>query len=135
MKLNLLGAVLLSFCALSACTGGLKQGNNDADISSVRTSPEDNAEELKAAVGQEFEIKLAGSPSTGYAWLISKLDENLLEVTGKSFIPDTAAGQVGSGDTSVFTLKALKSGTTELLLSAEIDGKGQPEVVCNTDSN
>jgi len=116
MKIKFVSAAIVSALTLNACMGLSQQSHNEADFSSQKPSTSNRVDTLNATVGQEFEIKLGANPSTGYNWLISKLDKNFLEVTGQDFVPNAPAGVVGSPGTAVFKLKALKAGTTELTL-------------------
>lgn len=117
MRRNIFGAAALSFLVMTGCIAGKTQTEKDANVAAARTSQQNNSEEIKALVGQEFEIKLQGNPSTGYDWQIAKMDERLLKLTGEDFVTNAPGGVVGSSGTAVFKLLPLKTGETELTLN------------------
>jgi len=78
-----------------------------------------NGKTIPVEAGKAILVKLAGNPTTGYQWSLSKLDGEAIEMVGK---PDYVADKhprkmVGSGGTYVFTFRALKPGKATLTLA------------------
>lgn len=96
----LICGILLS---LTACTGPLKI--NEAD----------NGKTINLPTGKTMELTLEGNPTTGYSWLVTSVDENILSVNGE---PDYKSDSdlTGSGGTFVFSFTAANPGTTQLEL-------------------
>lgn len=78
-----------------------------------------NGTTAAAEVKQTLLVKLAGNPTTGYRWSLTKLDGDAIEMVGKpEYVPDKAPkGIVGSGGTFRFLFRALKSGKATLSLA------------------
>ncbi|MDR1111951.1 MAG: protease inhibitor I42 family protein [Deltaproteobacteria bacterium] len=72
--------------------------------------------EIRAAVGQEFEIRLPSNPSTGYGWILSSLPPFLEGLGPGEFLPGRP-GLAGAGGEQVFRLRAVAAGEGEAVLS------------------
>ena len=57
-------------------------------------------------VGESFDIKLAGNPTTGYIWALTRLPENFY-LLSENYVPDQPI-LIGSGGTYHFTFVAMK---------------------------
>lgn len=67
-------------------------------------------------VGQEFDIALESSPTTGYRWqFIEPLDEEILELVGSEY-ESPEDERVGSGGKEVLTFRAVSQGETRISL-------------------
>jgi predicted secreted protein len=88
-----------------------------------------NGKTVSAVVGQEIVIRLKGNATTGYSWVIGKIEGDALGQVGKvkyvSDQPPAPAGgrgrglmmhRVGGGGKYVFTFTAKKAGTAKLSL-------------------
>lgn len=71
----------------------------------TKTKPPGNPD-LWVKMGESFEIKLAGNPSTGYLWALARLPESFF-LLNESYVPDQPI-KVGSGGTYHFTFVAMK---------------------------
>jgi inhibitor of cysteine peptidase len=69
----------------------------------------DSCTTVRQDVGSEFEIRLAGNPTTGYSWNLTV--PGGLSLTGEEYIPTYPAGRMtGSGGIQVFSFTALQAG-------------------------
>lgn len=74
-----------------------------------------NGQEYTAVVGQTFVVSLAGNPSTGYVWHVSKPeDEEVLTQTDAGYISDSKQIIPGQGGRNYWKFTALQAGTTEI---------------------
>lgn len=80
-----------------------------------------NGDNLNLKINDEIEIKLESNPTTGYSWVLSKtVDDTIVSVTGPKFIEsDKDEELVGVGGYETFTLKAISSGKTDIILNYE----------------
>jgi inhibitor of cysteine peptidase len=75
---------------------------------------ERNGEELKIALGEQFEIELAENPTTGYRWHFLSTGGPVLDIQEDSFQSTGAA--CGAGGMRRWRLRALQMGTTQLAI-------------------
>ncbi|MDR3357713.1 MAG: protease inhibitor I42 family protein [Desulfovibrio sp.] len=68
---------------------------------------------LKVTVGQAFEIRLPGNPSTGFIWVIEHLPRFLEQLGEREYLPDRISG-VGAGGVHVWRFRARVAGEDEL---------------------
>lgn len=100
--------VLLATILLAACAA---PGNQMVTLSGA-----DAGKTVALHPGDTLVIQLAGNPTTGYNWDVSKVDASILQAQGDvQFTPDTKA--VGSGGTVVLTFLAASAGQTQLQLA------------------
>ena len=103
---RLLAPVIISIlvaCLVAGCGGGGK-----AYVDASKT--------INTSVDQEFTIALDSNPTTGYEWQVSH-DANMLSLVEDRYEPDEKAkGLVGAGGTQYYCFKALKKGSTEVIL-------------------
>ncbi len=66
---------------------------------------------IRAAVGEEFAIELAGNPTTGYTWQV-QVDSRHLELLSQAFVPGGEG--IGAGGMEVFRFRVLAAGETEI---------------------
>ncbi len=96
-------ASILIACLVAGCGGG------------VRTYV-DAGREIKTRVDQEFIIALDSNPTTGYRWQEGH-DVTMLSLVEDRYEPDEKAeGLVGVGGTQYYRFKALRKGSTEVIL-------------------
>lgn len=98
------GLALLVF-VLAGCRGGQAQ-----------LTEGDNSSTVELAVGQELQVRLAGNPTTGYAWSLTGLDENFLQQEGEANY-ESDSDLIGAGGVYTFHFKALRAGQTSLTLA------------------
>jgi predicted secreted protein len=107
-------ALLLALLVAACSTGG--------SFPSDKVLTEANAGMVLMRVGEQFSVKLAANPSTGYAWhgLIS--NENMLIRQGEP---------VFAGDTETFTYRIVAGGETQLRFEYKraLDSEKSPKVV------
>ena len=72
---------------------------------------------IQAAVGEQFEISLAGNETTGYSWNKNEVyDKAYVELLSSKYIaPQT--DRIGAGGTHQFLFKALKAGSTTIKMT------------------
>jgi len=78
---------------------------------------QDSGKEFKIRIGETFQVILPENPTTGYIWIVYKSGTPNISLVSKSFsLPREEPPVVGRGGTRVFTFKALKVGSAELVL-------------------
>jgi len=104
--------------------------------SGLDLTEEDNGGDFTILTGDTLTVRLDSNPSTGYAWLIAELDEEVLENTDQDFQSDAnPSGAVGVGGTDIWTFTGVSAGTTTLALEykqglgEDIPSEGEFEVV------
>ncbi len=91
-------AILL---ATSACSPG--------QPGPVSLSASDAGKTIELKRGQTLQVALEGNPTTGYNWILSPTDPNLLEQVGEAdYKPDSSL--IGSGGVLTLKFKATASG-------------------------
>jgi inhibitor of cysteine peptidase len=75
-----------------------------------------NGSQVEVKVGRQIIITLDGNPSTGYSWEAKDLDSSVFELVGEPVFSSSNPNLVGSGGTVTLTFKALKAGTSTLML-------------------
>ncbi|MGW2663789.1 protease inhibitor I42 family protein [Nocardia tengchongensis] len=84
-----------------------------------RIGADADGKDLSLAVGQGLIVTLEADPTTGYAWQVGELDQNVVKPNGS---PDyeqdpNSDGKVGVGGKSVLNFVAAAPGSTKLSLS------------------
>ena len=79
-------------------------------------SEADNGKQVSLPVGGQLAVRLPGNPTTGYTWEVQALDASILQQLGEPGYQSDQPQLVGSGGTLTLAFKALKPGTTRLLL-------------------
>jgi inhibitor of cysteine peptidase len=72
----------------------------------------DNGKTIQVHAGDEIDIALDSSPSTGYGWAIQKSDETLLTLKQSNFSASNSL--IGSSGTQTFIFVAKSAGTVNL---------------------
>jgi len=101
--------ITVAVIATSLVCGCVKEVNTYSD--SGRT--------IDIGVKQEFVIAIGANPTTGYDWEVS-LDETMLTLVEKTYKLAEEAKEyrvVGAGGVDYFRFKALKKGTTEIIMT------------------
>lgn len=84
----------------------------------VKVGKDADGQVIRLAIGQRLEVQLAANPTTGYAWQLATLDQNIVKQDGgieyeQDPSPD---GMVGVGGKSLLKFTAVAPGATRLLL-------------------
>ena len=109
-------------------------------LAAMELDESSNGKTASAVVGQEIIIRLKGNATTGYSWVVGKIEGDALGQVGKvkyvSDQPPMPAGggdrrlmrhKVGGGGKYVFTFRATKAGTAKLTLEYKrLWEKGKP---------
>ncbi|MCK4623926.1 MAG: protease inhibitor I42 family protein, partial [Phycisphaerae bacterium] len=84
-----------------------------------------NGKTVSATVGQEIIIRLKSNPTTGYQWVVGKIEGDALGQIGlvKYEQRKHGPGMVGVGGKEVFTFRTTKAGTAKLILEYKGPGK------------
>ena len=91
------------------------QGKAAEEAQPVELSVDNDGQTITLQSGQELQVKLAGNPTTGYAWEVSEMDAAVLRITGEGeYVP--AGEALGSGGEFVFNFQAAAPGETSLTL-------------------
>lgn len=88
----------------------------------------DNATSVSLAIGEELVIRLGSNPSTGYAWQIHEIGDNL-QVVGESRYEATPTEEpvVGSGGHETWRFEAIAEGESTLALHYQpFDEESEP---------
>jgi predicted secreted protein len=77
--------------------------------------PDESVPVILVTVGQEFEIRLPGNPSTGFTWAIEHLPRFLGQSGKEEYLPDRTAGsRIGAGGTYIWRFRASAAGEDEV---------------------
>ncbi len=100
---------------INATTGMLPAAATPSSTpAAAPVTPAPSGQQLAVAQGQTFTIRLSANPSTGYHWEPT-FDPGALSLRSQMFVSNTTSGQlVGVGGTDLFTLQALRTGTTSV---------------------
>ena len=79
-------------------------------------SEADNGKQVSLPAGSQLSLRLPGNPTTGYTWEVQAVDASILQQLGEPGYQSDRPQLVGSGGTLTLNFKALKPGTTRLLL-------------------
>lgn len=101
---TIVGILIVAAFTLSAC------GTN-----SVKIGSESNGKTITINQGTSLILSIEGNPTTGYAWEVTDVDQNILSLTGEPGFK-TDSKMVGSGGVYTFKFKAETPGTTTLTL-------------------
>ena len=76
------------------------------------------SKEVQVNAGDSFKIALCSNPTTGFQWSESAQisDQTVLQQTNHQSFPPEAKGKVGAAGKEVWTLNALKEGTSTISL-------------------
>jgi inhibitor of cysteine peptidase len=89
-------------------------------------TPTDPDQTLEVTAGEEFQIVLDSTVSTGYHWeLTGELDAEALEFVSSDYVADQPI-MPGSGGSDVWTFKALSPGETGITLGYFPPSEGEP---------
>jgi inhibitor of cysteine peptidase len=85
----------------------------------------DSPEQVSVTVGEEFTVKLASNPTTGYSWALAGALPSWLVQVNQAYIADTS-GLAGAGGTEHWTFRATAAGSATLTLQYERPWEGTP---------
>ena len=114
-KLILMSVMIATSLFLLACSpGATKQASVEVTCDDF-TNNKHVSQEVEVAVDGSLTVTLCSNPTTGFQWSESAeiSDQAVLQQTDREFVPPkgTVPGAAGQ---EVWTLRALKQGTTEL---------------------
>ncbi len=92
-------AVFIVVLAAAACTSE----------PAVKTYGRDD-KEINANAGDTFTIELAANLTTGYDWAVRIINDDIVSLVSKEYLPAVDTSIVGSGGVDVFTFKAVRTG-------------------------
>jgi predicted secreted protein len=108
---------LTAFLALSLLMGSV--------CATTPIAPNNIVKNVK--VGHEFSIVLSANPSTGSKW-VTNYNPSYLKLVSQRYQP-TQPIRVGSGDSEIFTYKALKPGETMVTFQIKYSSGFEPMFV------
>ncbi|WP_157355073.1 protease inhibitor I42 family protein [Nocardia terrae] len=84
----------------------------------VKIGADSDGKDVSLAVGQGLIVTLEANPTTGYAWVVGELDQNVVKQNGSpEYQQDpNPNGMVGVGGKSVLNFVAAAPGSTKLSL-------------------
>jgi len=89
-----------------------------------------NGREFRIHVGETFQVILPENPTTGYIWTVYKSGLPNIRLMSKTFSsPREELRVVGRGGTRIFTFKAVKVGTAELILRLRRPWEGDSKFI------
>ncbi|MFE2959135.1 protease inhibitor I42 family protein [Nocardia tengchongensis] len=104
---------------LSATSVAVTTAASPTAHAAERIGADADGKDVSLAVGQGLIVTLEANPTTGYAWQVGELDQNVVKQNGS---PDyeqdpNSDGRVGVGGKSVLNFVAAAPGSTKLSLS------------------
>jgi inhibitor of cysteine peptidase len=102
----LVGASLLPIGAVSAGTASVN--------AMLSLTENDDGRTVEVRAGDTVRINLPENATTGYRWAIDRIDQNVIEAVGSE--PHYTGKAVGSGGQVTFTLRAKKTGSSDVVL-------------------
>lgn len=111
MRRILLASSLLGL-VLVGC-GELHKGS--ANQARIDSTDQKEAEQRIVKTGSEFVIKLEENGTTGYKWYVAKIDNTILKLKSRQFIPPTSSAMGAPGQVEL-KFSALSEGETTLVL-------------------
>jgi inhibitor of cysteine peptidase len=103
------------FCLL-ACMVSLPARHARAEEPSVVLSELDDGKTVDAVAGKTVLIKLTGNPTTGYSWVVAKVDgPGVQQVGGVAYKTGGGPG-VGEGGTFLATFSVAAKGQAKIIL-------------------
>jgi predicted secreted protein len=118
-RLILLGGLLLLF--LSGCIGNTAVTAADSRISDykiMKLNKQDSGKTITVRPGTVIELELSAAGSTGYAWVITRIDKDLLvPVSEEKAVSSAKEKRVGGPVLYNWSFRAIKKGTTDLEIS------------------
>jgi predicted secreted protein len=107
MKLLTYWALGTSFIILlTACS------STPSEPKIVRVDEKNNHTTIEVKVGNQLEINLFGNPTTGYTWMITQVDNNILVSSGDPVFEEQSDA-LGAGGRFTYRFFALTSGETQ----------------------
>jgi inhibitor of cysteine peptidase len=89
--------------ALAACSG------------TTEVTESDDGGSVSVGVGEEFTVALPANPTTGFTWMVVRVDADVFEqVDETEFVPDSDA--LGAGGTLTYHFEGRAEGTGQLVL-------------------
>ena len=86
----------------------------EQEMMSTALKRNDEQKTIRLALHDEFELELAGNPTTGYRWSWAEADSSILELRKREYHPDS--DRIGSGGVERFFFKTVGAGETDLKL-------------------
>lgn len=115
--LTLVSGVLLA-ALLSGCAWGAQALRPDDKAADSGTEVLDGRETREVAVGDEFELRLDANASTGCSWVVTGLEESVLELVSNEYVEGgNAEGRLGAGGQAVLRFRAVAPGRTVIELA------------------
>lgn len=110
-----LASIAVIFISMAAAyASGDKRPCGDQVIEVGAQSPQETAL-VALSKGETVEFKIESNPSTGYTWIISGVDESVLEPVLDDFTPNSDA--IGAGGTRTLIYRGIAAGSMELTLT------------------
>ncbi|WP_028325677.1 protease inhibitor I42 family protein [Desulfatirhabdium butyrativorans] len=118
-------SMVLLWVASCAATG--VPGNPARNLLVLREA--DSGVWHRAGLEDAVSIELASNPTTGFLWKVVRIDPAMARIDpGQSYVPDRVPpGIVGSGGKTIFPLRLLRPGKTEIVLEYRRPFENKPE--------
>jgi len=100
---------------LTVAIAAVLVGTSACGSGAAQLTESDSGDEVTIGVGKELQVELESNPSTGYSWLVSELDSEILSQEGEpSFEPADDEETVGAPGREIFHFKGASAGETTL---------------------
>jgi inhibitor of cysteine peptidase len=118
-------AISLLWMASCAATGA--PGNPAPHLLVLREV--DSGKWHRVGLEDTVSIELASNPTTGFLWKVTRIDPAVAMVDpAQTYVPDRVPpGIVGSGGKTIFPLRLLRAGKTEIVLEYRRPFENKPE--------
>lgn len=97
--------------ALSACA----TLSRDQPAAPLVLTADDRGRAVSIRVAQEFVVRLASNPTTGYRWVARGSLDGVIDRVGDAvFVQDPSGGRVGVGGVELWQFRGVRTGKTTL---------------------
>lgn len=108
--------VLISLCAASVSIFSISVSAGAAAGNTIRVTDADNGRTVTLASGDILLISLASTPGTGFGWKVAKVDDKVLNESGKPELIQRSNPMPGAPATQVFRFAGTGHGSSGLEL-------------------
>jgi len=84
----------------------------------MKLNKQDSGKTITVRPGTVIELELSAAGGTGYAWIVTRIDKNLLmPVTDETAVPSAKEKSIGGPVLYNWSFQAIKKGVTDLEIS------------------
>ncbi len=112
-RTNVIAGLVIAAVALTGTLVALAMSTDEPGEAAVYTV-DDHGTAIVLQAGETFTVVLAGNPTTGYGWQISRIDPAVLAAAEPEYLGDS--DMIGAGGMYTFTFTAAGAGESQLEL-------------------